>query len=37
MLNYVVCIDRLHVCDMFGEIPIMASRGLVKGMFKYFL
>ena len=26
---------RLHICDMFEKIPAMASRVLVKGLFKY--
>jgi len=33
MLNYVVYICRLYVCDMFDEMSVMASRGLVKGLF----
>ena len=33
MLNYVVYTCRLHVCDLFEEMPVMASRGLVKGLF----
>jgi len=37
MLNFVVYTCRLHVCDMFDEMPIKASRGLVEDLFKYFL
>jgi len=37
MLKYVVYTYRLHICDMFDEMSIMASRGLVKGFFKYLL
>jgi len=37
MLKYVVFTCRLHICDMFDEMPIMASRGPVKGLFKYLL
>ncbi len=33
MLNYVVYTCRLHVGDMFDEMYIMASRGLVKVLF----
>ena len=33
MLKYVVYTYRLHVCDMFDEMPVMASRNLVKGLF----
>jgi len=35
MLIFVVFICRLHICDMFDEMPVMASRGPVKGWFKY--
>jgi len=33
MLNYVIYTCRLHVCDTFDEIHVMASRGLVNGLF----
>ena len=36
MLTYVVMTCRLHVCDMFDEIPVMTSRGQVKSLFKIF-
>jgi len=35
MLRFVVITCRIHICDMFDEIPVMASRGLVKYLFKY--
>jgi hypothetical protein len=34
MLRYVVYTCRLHICDMFDEMPVMASRGPVKSLFK---
>lgn len=34
MLRYVVYACRLHIYDMFDEMPVLASRGLVKGLFK---
>ena len=37
MLKYVIYTSRLHICDVFDEMPIMASRGPVKGLFKYLL
>jgi len=37
MLRYVIYTCRLHIRDMFDEMPIMASRGLVKVLNKYFL
>ena len=37
MLKSVVYTFRLHICDMFDEMPVMASRGLVKDLFNYFL
>jgi hypothetical protein len=37
MLKYVVYTCRLHICDMFDEMPVMASRGPVKVLFKYLL
>lgn len=33
MLRSVIMTCRVHICDMFDEIPIMASRGLVKYLF----
>jgi len=35
MLKSIVYICRLHIRDMFDETHVMASRGLVKGFFKY--
>ncbi len=37
MINFVVYTYRLHVCDMLDEMPIMASRGLVKVLLNYLL
>jgi len=37
MLNSVVYTYRLHVGDMFDEMLIVASRGLVKDLLKYLL
>ena len=37
MLNSVVYTCTLHICDMFDEMPVMASRSLVNGLFKDFL
>ena len=37
MLKSVVYTCRLHICDMFDEMPIMASRSLVKSLFNYLL
>lgn len=37
MLNFVVYTYRLHICDMFDKIPVMDSRSVFKGLFKYFL
>ena len=34
MFNYVVYTCRLRVCDMFDEMSVMASTGLIKGLFK---
>jgi len=33
MLKSVVYTCRSCVCDLFYEMPVMASRGLVKGLF----
>jgi len=35
MIRIVACTYRLHTFDMFDEMPIMASMGLVEGLFKY--
>ena len=35
MLKYVVMTCRMHISDIFDEIPIMASRGPTKSLFKY--
>jgi hypothetical protein len=37
MLKSVVYTCRLHICDMFDKMLVMASRGLVKGLFNYFI
>ena len=34
MLKFVVYTYRIHICDMFDEMPVMASGVLVKGLFK---
>jgi len=34
MLRYVIYTCRLHIRDMFDEIPVMAGRGPVKVLFK---
>ena len=36
-LNYVVYTYRLHVDDMFYEMPVMASRGLVMVLLSLFI
>ena len=36
MLIYVVLTRRMHICDMFDEMFVMASRGPVNSLFKYF-
>jgi len=35
MLISIVMTCRLHICDLFDEIPVMASRGPIKSLFKY--
>jgi len=35
MLIYVVMTYRMHICDMFDEISVMASRGPIKSLFNY--
>ena len=35
MLRSIVMTRRRHICDMFDEMPIMASRGSIKSLFKY--
>ena len=35
MLRFVIYICKLHIHNMFDEIPVMASRGPFKGLFKY--
>lgn len=37
MLRFVVMTCRMHICDMFDEILVMASRGPVKYLFKNFI
>ena len=37
MLITVIYTCRLHIHDMFDEIPVMASRGPIKALNKYFL
>jgi len=37
MFNYVGYTYRLHSCDMFDEIPVMASRALVELLFNLLL
>jgi len=37
MFRYVIYTYRLHIHDMFDEMVVMASMGLVKVLFKYFL
>jgi len=37
MFNFVGYTYKLHACDMFDEIPIMASRDLIKVLFNLFL
>jgi len=34
MLRFVVMTWRMHICDMFDEMPIMASRGPVNSLIK---
>ena len=34
MLRYVIRNCRVHICDVFDEIPFMASRGPFKSLFK---
>jgi len=34
MFRYVVMTCKMYICDMFYEIPIMASRGPVKSLIK---
>lgn len=34
MLRYIIMTYRMHICDMFDEIPVMASKGPVKSLFK---
>ena len=34
MLRSVVDTCRLHICDTFDEISVMASMGTFKGLFK---
>ena len=36
MLIFFVMTCRLHICDMFNKMSIMASRGLVKPLIKCF-
>lgn len=33
MFNYVGYTCRLHACDMFNEMFVMASRGIIKVLF----
>ena len=35
MLRSIVMTCRLHMCDMFDKMPVMASRGPIKYLFKY--
>jgi len=35
MLKFVVLNCRMHICDMFNKMYVMASRGLVKSLFNY--
>lgn len=37
MFNYVGYTYRLHACHMFDEMPVMASRGLIKVFFNLLL
>jgi len=37
MLGTVIYTCRLHIHDMFDEMPVMASRGPVKVLNKYLL
>ena len=37
MLKNVNYTCGLHICNMFGEMPVMASRGLVKVLNKYLI
>jgi len=37
MLNSVIYTCRLHVDDMFDEMPVMASRDVVKVLNKYLI
>jgi len=37
MLRSVLYTCRLHICDMFDEMLVMASMGLVKVLNKYLL
>jgi len=37
MLKTIIYTCRLHILDMFDEIPVMASRGPIKVLNKYFL
>jgi len=36
MLRLVVMTGRLHICDMFDEMFVMASRGPIKSLIKFF-
>lgn len=35
MLRSVVMNCKMHICDMFDEMLVMASRGPTKSLFKY--
>lgn len=37
MHRSIVMTYKMHICDMFDEIPVMASRGPLKYLFNYFL
>jgi len=36
MLKYVVMTCRMHICDMFNEIPVTNSRGPFNSLIKCF-
>jgi len=35
MLRSIVMTCRMHICDMFDKMFVMASRALIKSLFKY--
>ena len=35
MLMSIILTFRMHICDMFDEMVVMASTGLLNSLFKY--